>query len=241
MMSADGRGEWSDSAPAGRNLVGRGLPFGALLAFIILAFGIGSPGLFNNPGADGGASSALGAQAVKDELIIRYSRRTGEEAVGRGIDVEYAEVAALALQGSSIPPEQVVVTPLYPEVVDEMRAQGFTENLALLSLIRKYDGPSQRLITSSFFEGLQERNSPYGFARAFVVRFKTQQDVSAIIQAINRGKVFFRSKNLNVRASPVVLSPLVGMRVDSLAGTLPAPIAACSAAGTTVAVLLLSS
>jgi hypothetical protein len=33
-----------------------------------------------------------------DEVIIRYSRLSGEEAVGLGIATEHAEVAALALQ-----------------------------------------------------------------------------------------------------------------------------------------------
>ena len=141
----------------------------------------------------------------KRELVIRYSRLSGEEAVGIGINSEYAEVAALAFQGASIKPEDMTIEPLYREVVEEMRAQGLNENLALLSLVNKRQNTSERFLASRFFEQLQERKSIYGFARAFVARVKDGVSVENIIAFINRERGRFKNAGFVVRAFPLTL------------------------------------
>ncbi len=150
----------------------------------------------------------------KRELVIRYSRLSGEEAVGIGINSEYAEVAALAFQGASIKPEDMTIEPLYREVVEEMRAQGLNENLALLSLVNKRQNTSERFLASRFFEQLQERKSIYGFARAFVARVKDGVSVENIIAFINRERGRFKNAGFVVRAFPLTLSPIAGSQIE---------------------------
>jgi len=117
------------------------------------------------------AGAPVGNQIAPNEIIIRYSRLSGEESVGGKVSEDYATVAALALQGFSIPTDQVSIEPLFKDVVGEMRQQVLSENLALLSLVKKYVTTSERFLSSAFFSHIQEKNSRYGFARMFVLRF----------------------------------------------------------------------
>jgi hypothetical protein len=186
------------------------------------------------------AGAPAGSQFAQNEIVIRFSRLSGDEAVGSKIDEDYASVAALALQGFSIPTNQVSIEPLFKDVVGEMRQQGLSENLALLSLVKKYVTTSDRFLSSVFFSHIQERNSRYGFARMFVIRVsstQTAQQTIQIINQINQRSDFFKQNNLMVRASRVFLSPAAGIKVESEGGTVPPALPACPDTRATVAVI----
>lgn len=172
-----------------------------------------------------------------DEVIIRYSRLSGEEAVGLGIATEHAEVAALAFKGLNISADQLKVDPLYPEVFDEMRSSGLNENLALLSLLKKYEPSSKRFLESRFFSQLQERKSRYGFSRGFVVRFTSSQNIQELVDHINKQRRAFRSKGFFITASPVQLSPVAGNRFDAESSIRPEQVPACTNASVKVAII----
>lgn len=207
-----------------------------LLFLGVIASLIGVPKESDSPLAQESGAPAAPAYAA-DEVIIRYSRLSGEEAVGLAIATEHAEVAALAFKGFNIAPEKLRIDPLYPEVFDEMRSAGLNENLALLSLIKKYEPSSKRFLESTFFTQLQERKSRYGFSRAFVVRFESQQKIQEIVDGINKERRAFRLKGFFITASPIQLSPVAGNQVDAESTARPEQFAACGNASVKVAII----
>jgi hypothetical protein len=182
-------------------------------------------------------SSSTTARYSAKEFIIRYSRLSGEEPVGFGVNTDYAEVSALAFQGLPVTPDKTDIQPLFKEVADEMRAKNFDENLALLSLIEKYKSSSKRLLASTFFEQLQERKSSHGFARAFVVRLSDGVDASSIIAQVNRRERQFRAAGFQIRASPVTISPVTTLGQVRDGGVISRPVPACDSKAATVAII----
>jgi hypothetical protein len=220
---------------------GRGFGSGIRRIITVLGLGIFASFLGVPPGMDSPTAQERirppAAAFAADEIIIRYSRLSGEEVVGLGIATEHAEVAALALKGLNLPTEKLRIDPLYPEVFDEMRSTGLNENLAILSLVKKYEPSSKRFLESTFFAQLQDRRSRYGFSRGFTVRFDSPQNIQGVVDGINKDRRAFRSKGFFITASPVQLSPVVGNRVDAESTIRPEQVPACSSASVRVAII----